>query len=1304
MARWVDEVPNDGLIYYRFIFNADRILITSPKAIGEVLVQKSYDFVKPSFLRTSISQILGVGILLAEGDEHKQQRKNLMPAFAFRHVQDLYPEFWSRSRHLVKTMTTELERLSEAASGETKSDPVLDVANWTSRATLDIIGSAGMGHDFNSTENPDNELAAKYREIFEPTGQARVMGLIGFFIPGWILRALPVKRNDTIRQAASTIRRICREIINETRTRMSSEKKRITKDIVSVAIESGVFTDDNLVNQMMTFLAAGHETTATAMTWAIYELCRRPELQVSLREEVRANLPSSDDTEFKLSSTGLDKLPFLHAVCNEVLRTHPPVALTIREAAVNTSILGQYVPAGTKVILPPAAINVSTKLWGPDAKLFKPERWLSPGHANTGGATNNYAYMTFLHGPRSCIGQQFAKAEFAALLAAMVGRFSFELEEPDKEITLQAGITARPRDFPRRKEFVVPETGQMGPPPAKRQRRLVVLSSEDEEEEQEEAVPRKRGEGRLNNTNGRDEEDLKKRALPTRLHSKHESSTRRTKAPPTKSSAPSPKKPPSKTRTVRKAPKASYLDTYFSAADRAHGTQTSSSQTEKPGRIIEEEDFIEDDSFNEELRKLSDHRKTIKIPDGRHGAPPQSQTEKNDSKRLPGGSQVFRKLANGAVKADKNQKTPIPLSMDTRPWADRYGPTSVEELAVHKRKVADVKEWIVGVLEGRLKQRMLLLKGASGVGKTATVSTLAVALGFGVLEWTNPTVSNFSSDNYLSTLSQFEDFLGRSGKFTSLLFKGSDNRGDFNTQPLSEHARLDSKKKIILVEEFPNLFTSSTTALQSFRNSILRHLSAVPAFSDSADSQIPLILIITESPATTTTTSLTDTFTAHRLLGPSILAHPATSTIEFNPIAPTFITKALNLVIQKEARNSGRRRVPGPEVLRRLSEAGDVRSAIGSLEFLCVKGQRGGDDNEWGGRVASKGKKGSMTASAMTAMEERSLELVSQREASLGLFHAVGKVVYNKREGEHQQSMKEGFTVQPPDHLAQHIRRRPPDVNPDDLLDETGTDTSTFIAALHENYVLSGSGDSFTDIVNACLDNLSDSDILLSSQHRGKYHGYALATETLRQEELAFAVAVRGTLFSLPSPVHRGGGGNKVGAARGDAYQMFYPTSLRLGRQIIEVDAAIDQFVLRRQGAGGDGGTVTGGGEDDVLVWARRSVQPVGLGPGEDGGGGGWKGAGACSTESKAVMVMEELPFMALIGRCRDGNPNPELERITNVRGKAMPEDSVVDDGIADTRPVGKAKMTLLPAKKKTAPAIEEEVGKLYLSDDDIVD
>lgn len=335
-------------------------------------------------------------------------------------------------------MTREVEASIDGSNGS-----VLNVSSWASRVTLDIIGSAGMGHDFNAIENPQNELATKYRDIFEPSGQARIMGLLSFFLPGLLLRALPVKRNDTIRQAAATIRRICRDIIHETKARMNSEKKRTTKDIVSVAIESGAFSDEGLVHQMMTFLAAGHETTATAMTWAIYELCRQPSLQTRLREEVRANLLTLNNPEFDLSGSP-DKLPFLHAVCNEVLRTHPPVGITVREAAVNTSILGTHIPAGTKVIIAPTAINMSTHLWGPDAKSFKPERWLQPGQTNNGGATSNYALMTFLHGPRSCIGQQFAKAEFAAMLAAVVGRFEFELEDPNRDVKILAGLTARP--------------------------------------------------------------------------------------------------------------------------------------------------------------------------------------------------------------------------------------------------------------------------------------------------------------------------------------------------------------------------------------------------------------------------------------------------------------------------------------------------------------------------------------------------------------------------------------------------------------------------------------------------------------------------------------------------------------------------------------------------------------------------------------------------------------------------------------------------------------------------------------------
>jgi cytochrome P450 len=91
-------------------------------------------------------------------------------------------------------------------------------------------------------------------------------------------------------------------------------------DILSVALESGGFTDENLIDQLMTFLAAGHETTASAMTWATYLLAKHPEVQARLRAEIRENLPSISDTDTAVSSSDIGRLPYLSAFCNEVLR------------------------------------------------------------------------------------------------------------------------------------------------------------------------------------------------------------------------------------------------------------------------------------------------------------------------------------------------------------------------------------------------------------------------------------------------------------------------------------------------------------------------------------------------------------------------------------------------------------------------------------------------------------------------------------------------------------------------------------------------------------------------------------------------------------------------------------------------------------------------------------------------------------------------------------------------------------------------------------------------------------------------
>ena len=222
------------------------------------------------------------------------------------------------------------------------------------------------------------------------------MGLLGIFLPFWLLSRLPVKHNSNINAASDLIKQVCRDLIAEKRAKIE-RKERTDVDIVSVALESGAFSDEDLVNQMMTFLvsamqhrivastlsvvqAAGHETTATALIWAIYNLCRHQDVQKRLRDEVRSQLPSPDAG---IAAADIDNCHYLQAVCSEVLRLYSPVSTTLRVAACDTRIGEQFVPKDTLVILCPWAINTSKQQWGEDSHEFNPDRWLdADGKAN----------------------------------------------------------------------------------------------------------------------------------------------------------------------------------------------------------------------------------------------------------------------------------------------------------------------------------------------------------------------------------------------------------------------------------------------------------------------------------------------------------------------------------------------------------------------------------------------------------------------------------------------------------------------------------------------------------------------------------------------------------------------------------------------------------------------------------------------------------------------------------------------------------------------------------------------------------
>jgi cell cycle checkpoint protein len=624
---------------------------------------------------------------------------------------------------------------------------------------------------------------------------------------------------------------------------------------------------------------------------------------------------------------------------------------------------------------------------------------------------------------------------------------------------------------------------------------------------------------------------------------------------------------------------------------------------------------------------------------------------------------------------------------------------------------------------------MLVLHGPAGSGKTATLSLLSQVLGFGIVEWKSPLGSDHSSSGTKSLSAQFDEFLSQSNVFGNL------ELDDQSTNNRASQVSSDSAtRRIILIEEFPSTLSRTSSALIAFRNSLRRYLASIPPPQSylfgkaSPSNDIPPVVIIVSESLLSTNASMSDNFTMHRLLGPEICNHMSTSTIEFNRIAPTFMYKALDLILKKEARHSLRKRIPSPGVLKKFSELGDVRSAISSLEFLCL---RGDDSADWGGRVAAKSKNPSRENTSLTIMEKESLEMVTQRESSLGLFHAVGKVVYNKREG--TDSRRREDIIAPPSHLQHFERPRISPVSVEDLMNETGTDVQTFSAALHENYPPSCDGTSFVEHLEDCIHYLSDSDLLGSDSRsvlsasrtgvgtaRSRHQGYGASIDTLRQDEISFHVAVRGLLFSLPDPVRRSVGQGALSGRRADAYKMYFPTSLRLWKDTEELSGLVDIWERRLLDTASTDFKITrsqGSEQKGVESWKSLNREQISCSGDDDN-----SQTVIPTSMSRDDLLLYYLPYLS---RIRPNSQHAkELEKITQFRGIVAPTDDVPDDELDDyepsssindwtTDPVktefsGRPSETLarsrLDSKPQPPPPVEEAVEKLILSDDDIED
>ncbi|KAL9636717.1 MAG: hypothetical protein Q9164_002656 [Protoblastenia rupestris] len=432
------------IVRYFFPFGAERLSIADDDALTHMCIKNPYNYPKPDRAKQWMVRILGEGVLLAEGNPHKHQRKALAPGFSIQSIKALTPIFWRKALLLSKLW--ERDMLAEKAS--TLS---IEVLEWLNRTTLDIIGEAGFGTDLDSLEHPETPIREAYRLVFAFDIMSRVLHGLAAFIP--MTKYLPAKMNRDILQSRNIIISKATDIVRQKHKATHAKDKDIIALIVKdnmkmEAAGEAALSFETMRDQVMTFLGAGHDTTATGVAWTLHLLSTHPEIQARVRREIKQHYPflfnpaTRNDID-RLSRSDADHLPYLDNVCRESLRYIPPIPMTVRESIASDTLGGFPVPAKTTVYIHANAIHRLPTFWGDNADVFDPDRWDHLPEEHTSNA-----FMTFLQGPRGCIGRKFAETEMKSLVICLLSMYRFErdFETQDPEDWKMWRLVLRPRD------------------------------------------------------------------------------------------------------------------------------------------------------------------------------------------------------------------------------------------------------------------------------------------------------------------------------------------------------------------------------------------------------------------------------------------------------------------------------------------------------------------------------------------------------------------------------------------------------------------------------------------------------------------------------------------------------------------------------------------------------------------------------------------------------------------------------------------------------------------------------------------
>ncbi|MCW6510895.1 cytochrome P450 [Lichenifustis flavocetrariae] len=395
------------LHYDRLLLSGESILgkivvVSDPALIRHILVDNVANYPKDRLQQRVLSSGLGRGLLLAEGDNWRMQRRALAPLFTPRTVMSFQVAMADVASELV-------ERWDRQRDGRR-----LDASREMARATLHVLArtifSDGLGR------RTEDFIAAVTRYL-EAMGKLDPLDILD--MPAWIPRVGRLKARSTLQFFDGVVT----TMIEERRSLIQKSPEAAPRDLLTLLLEAADpesgegLSEDDIKANIVTFIAAGHETTSNTLTWALYLVSQDPHARARLEAEVDRELP---DGRFVPGS--IDALPYTRAVIDEALRLYPPAATLTRDA-IGPDMLGTLrVKAGGRIVISPWVLHRHNKLW-PSPGVFDPNRFLEPNKQSI----DRFAYLPFGAGPRVCIGASFAIQEAVIILATVVRRYRLDL-------------------------------------------------------------------------------------------------------------------------------------------------------------------------------------------------------------------------------------------------------------------------------------------------------------------------------------------------------------------------------------------------------------------------------------------------------------------------------------------------------------------------------------------------------------------------------------------------------------------------------------------------------------------------------------------------------------------------------------------------------------------------------------------------------------------------------------------------------------------------------------------------------------